>query len=561
MRFHFMKLPMPRYLFSLARPRLAVFALLLIPAVLCGADLRLAGMFGDHMVLQRDVPVPVWGWAAPGEKVNIEFAGQKKSAAAAASGKWMVKLDPMTASAESRPLTVTGNGSLTLSDVLVGDVWLCSGQSNMGIPMDVPGNEFLQQRIREADNPQLRFVQLAHQFPDQPAADTKGSWRIARPDTVRSWTAIGYLCGDKIQRELGVPVGIVGGAMGGTPIESWMSREVLLANHANEPYLEKHAAAVQQLPKTLPKFKKELAAFKERFPDTPSLVAENAARRQRGEPELREPRKPDGAADSARNPAACFNGKIAPFAPFAIKGVLWYQGEGNVNGFLQYPFQMADLMKLWRGLFGLPKLPFIMTELAPLGPVAAAPEDSARARFGEALAKTAKADGNAWVITIVDGGDPNNIHPAKKEIPGERFAAMALAKVYGRAGVAHGPVIKSWKTVDGGAEMKFDSAGGGLIAKAVNLGGHGVGDDFVHGIELVGKDKKFFPATARIAESDTVIAKCPQVPAPIAVRYAWAGFPLCNLYNREGFAAYPFRTDDWPFQQPAAPPSKESPAP
>jgi len=548
----------------LQTPAALAVLLLLVPAALrasTNSELRLAGMFGDHMVLQRDVPVPVWGWAPPGGKVNVGFAGQNKSAEAGASGKWMVKLDPLPASSEPRTLTVTGNGSITLKDVLVGDVWLCSGQSNMGIPMDVPGNDLLQQRIREAGNPQLRFLQLAHQFPDRPSSDTKGAWRIAQPEQVRGWSAIGYLFGDEIQRELGVPVGIVGGAMGGTPIESWMSREVLLSNPANEPYLENHAAAVQRLSKTLPKFEKELAAFKRGFPDASSLAAENAARHQRGEPELREPRKPDGAADSARNPAACFNGKIAPFAPFPVKGVLWYQGEGNVNGFVQYPFQMADLMKLWRGLFLAPNLPFIMTELAPFGPVAASPGDSARARFGEALAKAAKADGNAWVITIVDGGDPVNIHPAKKEIPGGRFAAMALAKVYGREGVAHGPVLKSWKAADGGAEVTFDSVGGGLIAKAVNLGGHAVGDDSVQGFELAGKDKKFFPAGVRINGKDSITVSCPEVAVPVAVRYAWAGFPLCNLYNREGFAAYPFRTDAWPFRTPASPQPKELPAP
>jgi len=214
-------------------------------------------------------------------------------------------------------------------------------------------------------------------------------------------------------------------------------------------------------------------------------------------------------------------------------------------------------MKLWRRLFAAPKLPFLMTELAPLGPAAAAPEDSPRARFGEALAKTVKADGNAWVITIVDGGDPDNIHPAKKEIPGERFAAMALAKVYGREGVAHGPVLKSRKATDGGAEITFDSVGAGLIAKAVNLGGHAVGDDSVHGFELAGKDKKFFPASARITGNDSITVSCPEVAVPVAVRYAWAGFPLCNLYNREGFAAYPFRTDDWPFLPPASSPPKK----
>jgi sialate O-acetylesterase len=259
---------------------------------------------------------------------------------------------------------------------------------------------------------------------------------------------------------------------------------------------------------------------------------------------------PDGAPGWHRNPAVCFNGKIAPIVPFAIKGVLWYQGESNVTGFAVYPSQMADLMRLWRGLFGLPQLPFIMTELAPYGPVVTSPEDSARARFGEALAKTTKADDHAWVITIVDGGNPTNIHPGKKEIPGERFAAMALAKVYGRTNVAHGPRLESWKAEGSQVTVKFTSVGRGLTVKAINLSGHDVAGEAPHGFELAGADQKFFSATARITGQDTVAVSSPNVSKPIAVRYAWANFPLCNLYNQEGFPAYPFRTDDWPWLNP-----------
>jgi len=526
-------------------------ALLCAFSILCGsasAELRLGGLFGDHMVLQRELPVPIWGWAAAGENVTVEFAGQKKTGTADSTGKWMVRLDPMPASAESRTLTVTGSSSITKNDVLVGDVWLCSGQSNMGIPMSVPGNDCLQRKIHEANHPQLRLIQVLHQFPNQPVLDTKGAWRLAQPDAVQGWPAISYLFGEQIQTELGVPVGIIVAAMGGTPIESWMSHDVLQANPANTGYLKNYEQALRQLPESLANYEKELAAFKQRFPDEQSLASENSARRGRGEPVLQEPQKPKIGPNSPRNPAACFNGKIAPIVPFAIRGVLWYQGEGNVLHFDKYSSQMADLMRQWRELFELPELPFFMTELAPLGQPAARPEDSARARFGEALAKTSKADGNAWVITIVDGGDPDNIHPAKKEIPAGRFAAMALAKVYGRPGIAHGPLLASWETDNGKAIVRFESVGGGLVSRTVNLGGHEVGGGVVQGFELAGADRRFFPASARIAGSDTIVVSSPDVPTPVAVRYAWAGFPLCNLYNQEGFAAYPFRTDDWPFQ-------------
>ena len=500
-----MKNPNPVFLAAL---------LLLLPVVLLAAaapakELKLAGLFADHMVLQRETAAPVWGWAAPGEKITVEFAGQEKSATAAADGKWLVKLDAMPASTEPRVLTVTGDHAVKISDVLVGDVWLCSGQSNMGIPMNIP-NDYLQRRIREANNPQLRLFQTVHQFPDAPATNTSGAWRVAQTNVVGSWIAIGYIFGDKIQTELGVPVGIIASAMGGTPIESWLPRAVLDANPGSSEQLKNLEAA----------------------------VATNTTK-------------------IARRPSSCFNGKIAPLVPFALKGVLWYQGEGNVHYFEFYPRQITALMHSWRELFGLPQLPFILTELAPFHPPATAPEDSDRARFGEALAGAAKADGHAWVITIVDGGDPDQIHPVKKEIPGERFAAMALAKVYGRPGIAHGPVRESLKIDGDKAVVKFSSVGGGLTVKALKLGKYDVAGDAPHGFELAGADRKFFPATATITGNDTVTVTCPEVAAPVAVRYAWAGFPLCNLFNQEGFAAYPFRTDDWPWPTPEPKPEKK----
>ena len=212
---------------------------------------------------------------------------------------------------------------------------------------------------------------------------------------------------------------------------------------------------------------------------------------------------------------------------------------------------MRDLMRTWREGFHLPSLPFIMTELAPYKQPSAEPEDSTRSRFGEVLGNVAKSDGHAWTITIPDGGDPNDIHPPKKEIPGERFAAMALSKVYGKAGIAHGPVLESWKVIGNGrVAVKFSSVGNGLVAKPVNLGGHELGENKIFGFDLADADRHFVRAEASFQGSDTVIVNASAIPNPAAIRYAWGAFPLCNLFNKEGFAAYPFRTDDWPFPTP-----------
>ncbi len=522
------------------------------------AALSLAGIFTDQAVLQREVPVPVWGWADPGAEIVLEFAEQKVTTLAGHDGKWMARLAAMAASAEPRVLKITAGGeSLTRSEVLVGDVWLCSGQSNMAASMSVP-NPVLREAIASASNPQLRLFATLDQFPDAPAQDTTGRWEPATPETVKRWTAVGYLFGLRIQREIGVPVGILCSARGGTPIESWLSGEVLATNAANQFFLQKHAEAVQRLPEAMADYQRAREVFQKQFPDAKALASENQSRRERGQQAIVPPREPAGRPGSAMNPATCYNGKIAPLLPYALKGVLWYQGEGNVFGFSGYPSQMADLIRSWREGFRIPNLPFIATELAPLGQPSTQPEDAARARFGEALAKVEKDNAQTWVVTIVDGGDPLDIHPAQKEIPADRFAAMALAKVYGRNLVAHGPRLESWKAESGRAVLRFSSVGGGLVARSLLLGGHSLSAARLEGFELAGADRKLVRAEARIVSHDTLVLESPEVPEPVAVRYAWGKFPLCNLFNLEGFPAYPFRTDSWPWKTPADVPSGKS---
>ena len=523
----------------------------LVMATHLQAALTLAGIFSDQAVLQREMAVPVWGWADPGAEIVLEFAGQRVTTIAGSDGKWMVKLAAMAASEEPRVMKVTtGDQSLTRAEVLVGDVWLCSGQSNMGVSMSIP-NPILREAITKAGNPQLRLFATLDQFPDAPVQETTGRWEPATPDTVKRWTAVGYLFGLRIQREIGVPVGILSSARGGTQIESWLPADLLAANPANQFFLRKYTDAVRRLPEAMPDYQKASEVFQKQFPDANAIARENQARRERGQQAIVPPREPAGRPGISSNPAACYNGKIAPLLPYALKGVLWYQGEGNVFGFSGYPSQMADLIRSWREGFQIPNLPFIATELAPLGQPSTHPEDAARARFGEALAKVEKNEAQAWVVTIVDGGDPLDIHPAQKEIPAERFAAMALAKVYGRNLVAHGPRLESWKTEAGKAVLKFSSVGGGLVARSLQLGGHSLSPDRLEGFELAGDDRKLVRAEARVVGTDTLVIESPEVPQPVAVRYAWGAFPLCNLFNLEGFPAYPFRTDGWPWKTPA----------
>lgn len=515
-------------------------------------ELRLAGVFGDHGVLQRDQAVPVWGWADRGAVVSVSFAGQRKSATADTAGRWQVTLDAMPASAESRELVVTAGGqTLKRTDVVVGDVWLCGGQSNMAMALAACARVHppLKKAMEGAKNPLLRLGSVPPSWPAEPLKDVACTWALPRPQAVYGFSAIGYLFGERLQREIGVPIGMINASRGGTWIENWMPREVVEAGPANAYYLGEYRKAMERYPEAKAQYDRDLAEFRQRFPTAEALAKEDAARRARGEAELKAPAEPRGP-DSYNGPGRLFNGMIAPIASYALKGVLWYQGEGNVWGFSAYADQMADLVRTWRGLWGQPDLPFLMTELAPLGKPSPVAQDSARCRFGVALARGAGNAGRAWVITITDGGETDDIHPRYKEIPAERFAALALAKVYGRPGVCHGPMLDSWKGEGGKAVVRFSSAGSGLAARAVVLGGQELPAGKPVGFELAGADRRFFRATAEVQGIDTVVVSCPEVPAPAAVRYAWASFPLCNLYNKEGFAAYPFRTDDWPWQTP-----------
>ncbi len=517
---------------------------------------RLPGIFTDQMVLQRDAVLPVWGWADPGENIVVEFAGKFKVATADAAGKWSVKLDPLPASIVPEVLTVRGNTTVSRRGVLVGDVWLCTGQGNMGVSMRMPLNDLLQKRIASASEPLLRLYQTAHQFSAQPSEDTSGQWQEAAPETVRNFSAIGYLFGEKIQAEVGVPIGIIESAMGGTKIENWLPESVLGAHPANAEFLKNHAQALTELPALQADYERELGQWKSRFPNAAALAAENLARKKRGESELRPPRKPAGLPGQPDGPSACFNGKIAPLVPYALTGILWYQGEGNVEGFANYGTQLSDLLCSWRTLWGLPNLYFLIADLAPYGAPSEVPQDSARARFGEVVSKVAKSDGKTWVITQIDAGDPEQIHPARKEVPAERFAAMALSKVYGKSGLAHGPQMASWKVDSGKVLVQWGSVGRGLSVKALRLGAQNLSAEVLRGFELAGADHQFHPAQALISGKETVLVSAAEVPQPVAVRYGWAAFPLANLFSEEGLPAYPFRSDEWPW--PVAAPGSDS---
>ena len=491
--------------------RLLIFGATFFFGLSSAFALTLPHIFGDHMVLQSGQLVPVWGWAAPGEAVTVSFAGQKKQAVAAADGRWEVKLDPLTISAEPAELTVAGLETLTYKDVLVGEVWLCSGQSNMQKPVgawrgqpvstinyqqelaaaNYPLIRMMNEEIYNADFPARDFDVAAHPKPDYPW----NGWVACTPASLDEikFSAAGYFFARKLFEELKIPIGMVEAAAGGTHIEAWTPA----GGFATDPVLAEFAKAAQ----------------------TPRV-------------------KFDGTSIGT-----LYNGMIHPLAPFALRGVLWYQGESNLlkGDGANYANKMMALITSWRAAWGR-DLPFYYVQLPPLlystrNNPSHTPTDEAV--FREAQASVLKLPNTGMVVTTDLVDDLNNIHPPRKKEVGERLARWALANEYGRKLEVSGPIYRRHSIEHEGykAVLHFNHVGKGLVSKDGQP---------LNWFVTAGKDGKYFPAQAEIS-GDAIVITSPQVAEPWAVRFAWEEGATPNFFNQDGLPAVPFRTDN-PFE-------------
>ncbi len=507
-----MKLPLPAGL---------CFSLVLLAAPLAvRAEVALPAIFSDHMVLQADVRVPVWGTAAPGEQVAVTFAGQTVSAAAGADGRWLVALTGLKAAAAPQTLTVKGTNTIEIRDVLVGEVWLGSGQSNMA--MTVARSKDFETEQRAATYPQIR-----HFREDSPAAAApqrigKGRWVVCAPDTVGGFSAALYFFGRELHRTLGVPVGLINSSVGGTPIESWIDPAAQKADPVLRPAVlaaeQAHAAAVS--PEAMQRYERALAAWEK-------------AAKAGGEAKRKTAKKPQNPAETAARKGdvgGLFLGKIEPLIPYAFRGALWYQGEANsVPGKAAlYGRQLELLVRDWRTRWGH-EFPFAWVQL---------PNFTGTGRdwptVREQMLRTLRVPRTGMAIAI-DVGEAGDIHPKDKQSVGHRLALWALGTVYGRKVPATSGPLPAGHAVRGHEiVVSFRHADGGLTAKGVSLAG------FV----VAGADRVWKPAQARI-EGDNVVISSPEVAAPVAARYAWENLPTATLFNGAGLPATPFRTDDW----------------
>jgi len=490
------------------------------------AEVKLASPLTSHMVLQREMAVPVWGTADAGEIITVEFAGQKISATADAEGKWRVDLKPMPASTEPRELLVSGNRksqieNLKCEDVLVGEVWLASGQSNMDFSMSKKVKYFAgiadeEKEIAAANYPLIRMFIGDAQKTYAPTNRIGGEWKICTPENAPAFSAVGYIFARDLQREIEVPVGIIAEAFGASTAEAWIDRATLAADSKLKPMLDRFDAAVEKFRTNPPPV---IAA-----PRSEDVSATNAAPKNR--------KRGGGARDPIQdqhNATVLFNGMIAPFIPYAIRGAIWYQGESivdaNTGGIALYPHVQATLIRDWRRLWGEGEFPFYIVQLA--GQDAASNSPLVR----EAQATVLQLP-NTGMAVATDIGERKNVHPKNKQDVGDRLARIAIANVYGRKIEFSGPTFQSMNVEGNSIRINFSHADG-LVAR----------DGILKWFTIAGADGKFVSATAKI-DGKAVVVSSPEISAPIAVRYAWVNFPDGgHLYNAAGLPAAQFRTD------------------
>lgn len=457
---------------------LAAVVLICCVGTAAAAAVKPAAVFCDNMVLQRDAKVPVWGTADSGEQVTVAFQGQEVSTVAK-GGKWIVWLKPLQ-TGEPAELTITAGYTITIQNVTVGEVWVCSGQSNMAWSVSRANNP--QEEIAAANYPNIRLFTVARQVAPQPVDDCRGRWSVCSPETVGSFSAVGYFFGRHLHKELDVPVGLINTSWGGTIAEAWTSRPGLEGEEDFKPILERRDEQ-----------------FRPGNPNQASVL---------------------------------FNGMIHPLLPFSVRGAIWYQGESNVERARQYAKLFPAMITDWRKSWGQGDFPFLFVQLAPFRYGGKDPAELAE--LWEAQLRTLSLPATGMAV-ITDVGNFRDIHPKNKQDVGQRLALWALAETYGQELVCSGPLYESMSVEDGKIRLKLKHLGGGLVAK----------DGPLTEFTIAGEDQKFVEATAAI-DGDAVVVHSDQVAKPVAVRFAWKDTPSPNLFNKEGLPASPFRTDDFP---------------
>jgi sialate O-acetylesterase len=489
------------------------------------ADVKLPAIFGSHMVLQQDLKDKVWGWADPGEDVSVTIDDQTKTTKAGDDGKWSVTLDPLKVGSP-RTLAVKGKNSVTFDDVLVGEVWICSGQSNM--QLDVAAANDADLESLSAKFPQIRLISVPSVGTQEPKSDFKGQWQVCTTESVKNFSAVGYFFGRQLHQTLGVPIGLIDDAWGGSAAEAWVRRDLLEKDEKYKPLI----ARWEQIEKNYPEAKKDYERLVADYQEANSKTSKGSPKGQN-----RRPQNPDAQMNGNARPGNIYNGVLKPTIGYGIKGVIWYQGESNAGRAYQYRDLFPLMIKSWRDEWGIGDFAFYWVQLADFLAEKPEPADSSWAELREAQTMTMSKLPHTGEAVIIDIGEGQDIHPRNKQDVAKRLARWALANDYAVKIRYQSPTYKSMEKKDGKIVLTFDHVGGGLKPF-----------DFpaVQGFAIAGADKKFVWAKAKLAGNNQVEVWSDSISDPAAVRYAWADNPVCNLYSREGLPVNPFRTDDWP---------------
>lgn len=486
------------------------------------AAVRMPALFSDNMVLQQGSVLPVWGWADDGEEISITFLDQVVTATAAA-GKWKALLESVPAGGPYE-MTIRGTNEITIRNILVGENWICGGQSNMAWPLEKSSTAA--EAIPQANYPKIRLFQVEIAGANTPQDDVKAQWVECSPDAVAKFSAVGYYFGRDLHNHLKTPVGLIQSCLGGTNASSWLPREVL--------------AATPEFADILADYDKALAEYPEKKAAYDTALAEHNAKLEKAKAdgvelspqERKAPAEPMGP-QHVKRPGALYNAMIAPLQPFAVKGALWYQGEANAKTVAtaeQYRLLFPAVIDAWRKGWGQPRFPFLYVQLAAYSDNPAWPVLRDAQTAALALPDTAMA-------VAIDVGQQDDIHPTDKATVGNRLMTAARNAAYGENVEATGPLFLELEKREGLAIVYFKNVSEGLRSSAKPL----------TGFEVAGEDGVFVPANAAIA-GQTVIVRAEGIAKPMHVRYGWQAFPEppCTLYNGAGLPAVPFRTDELP---------------
>ena len=495
------------------------------------AQVRPASVFGNHMVLQRDMPVPVWGTAKAEEKITLELNGQKLKTKADGAGRWYVVFSPMPAGGPYT-LKVSGKNTITFTDIYIGEVWLCSGQSNMDMTVAREDRYWCgvyneQEEVANANYPLIRIFDVDFNPKDEPQTEVNGKWEVVSPQTIGHLSATAYFFARDIFNKYKFPIGLITTAYGASTAEAWISRPALQSHPQLSFLLEEYAKKCAAYDTSYTAKKKYTEAYTSWKTASDKAAAE-------GKDKPREPKNPDPHRDQ-HNPAVLYNGMIAPLVPYAIRGAIWYQGESNGPTARLYDTIMETLIATWRKDWKQGDFPFLYVQIANHQvPVNEPVKDDPMVWVRDAQLRNLSIPNTGMAVAIDNANpdNPNDIHPKNKQAIGKRLALIAQAKVYGDKALEYsGPLYSNMK-VEGNAIRIYFNHG-----KTLKI--HG---DALQGFAIAGSDKQFVWATARI-DGNSVIVYSPQVKEPVAVRYNWSKNPPGNLYNEAGLPASPFRTD------------------